>query len=856
MAFSVQPQPAPPTLTLLIQCSGSAWGLHDTLESLRVSAANAELQPAVRLLPWQLNAQGTEALTAACANAANGPWWVPPEPCANPAEALAQACQEANTAWIWWLEAGDRLQPQALQQWRKASLEHPDALLIAGDGEQLNSNGTVIRRHGAPAPSMRLRQLMQEQLYCPGGFCIQRRLLAIVPLPPAPSLRWSYRETWLLSALEQCRDRVAVIPELWVQTHQLCDGHTPGRCRRRALELSQHLAQRWGTAPGGLLHRYGLQLQQGEATVPEGSTALEELATALEVARPWLDADTWQRLQLGWGLDPQAAPWQQQLEERLQNAGLEQLWCVTLLRNLLHPELGALQLGSPWGPNLRCAERLLSAELWCQYRLLRQDAELLATLNQPLEGIPLVGILHWQHSPDLQRQFPLPKARERYSQWWSSHAGNAIPHVRFNGKGEIEAQPFSEELPLHPDQRPFGVNLIGHAFEVFGIGEDVRMAALALESAEVPFCVVNVPANNGAAASDRSLEARTLPEGQLGPYCFNLVCLAAPSHGAWIAREGLAQQRGRTTIVAWPWETQTWPKAWECMIPLADVLWPSSTFTAKALEPFADHLQRPLQVMPMAVHIDQPEQYRIPAQRQHTRAQWGLDLEARLVLFAFDVKSTLARKNPWGAIQAFQQAFPQNHPTNVQLVIKALRPGSTNQHWKKLQHHAARDPRLKVIEADLKRTELLALMGASDIFLSLHRSEGFGRGIAEAGILGLQVVASDWGGNTDFCQGDSFHLIPCTPTTISAGTYPLAEGHIWGEPNLDAASKALQRAASTTSNLTNLNPRLQALSTHNTGQRYKAYLRDTANPVPTFTQKIQQPSPTSRAETKPRQAAQ
>ncbi len=838
MALSVQPQPAPPTLTLLIQCSGNAWGLHDTLESLRVSAANTELQPAVLLLPWQLNAQGTEALTAACARATSLRWWAPPEPFASQAEALARACKEANTAWLWWLEAGDRLRPQALQQWRRASLEHPDALLIAGDGEQLNDNGGVIRRHGAPAPTTRLRQLVQEQLYCPGGFCIQRHLLAMMPLPTAPSLRWSYREAWLLSVLEQCRDRVAVMPELWVQTHQLCDWQTPGRSRQRALELSKHLSQRWGTAPGGLLHRYGLQLQQGEATVPEGSTALRELATALQEARPWLDAVTWQRLQLGWGLDSQAAPWQQQLEQRLQNAGLEKLWCVTLLRNLLHPELGALQLGSPWGPNLRLAERLLSAEIWCQYRLLRQDAELLAALNQPLEGIPLVGLLHWQHSSDLQSQFPLPEARECYSQWWSSHAGHALSQVHFNDKGEIEAEPFSEEPLLNPDQRPFGVNLIGHAFEVFGIGEDVRMAALALKSAEVPFCVVNIPANNGAAASDRSLEAHTLPDGQLGPYRFNLVCLAAPSHGAWIAREGLAQQRGRTTIVAWPWETQTWPQAWECMIPMADVFWPSSTFTAKALEPFSDPLRRPLQVMPMAVHIDQPEQYRIPAQRERTRARWDLDRDAKLVLFAFDVKSTLARKNPWGAIQAFQQAFPQNCPTNVHLVIKALRPGSTNQHWERLQDHATRDPRLKVIEADLKRAELLALMGASDIFLSLHRSEGFGRGIAEAGILGLQVVTSGWGGNTDFCQGDSFHLIPCTPTTISAGTYPLAEGHTWGEPNLDAASQALQRAANITSNLTNLNPRLQALSTHNTGQRYRAYLQGTGIPAHAFTQSI------------------
>ena len=820
----MQQQPAPPTLTLLIQCSGSAHGLHDTLESLRVSATNAELQPAVLLLSWQLNKQGTEALSAACANSANLRWWEPPEPSASAAEALARASRKANTAWLWWLEAGDRLQPQALQQWRMACQRHPDALLIAGDGEQVNSEGAVIRRHRAHAPTMGLRLLLHEQLYCPGGFCLQRRLLQLVPLPTAAALHWSYRESWLLGVLEQCQDRVAVVPELWVQTHQLCDWHTPGRCRQRALELSQHLAQRWGTAPGGLLHRYGLQLQQGEAAAPMESTSLRELATALEEARPWLDAGTWQRLQLGWGLDPMAAPWQQQLERRLEDGGLEQLWCVTLLRNLLHPELGALQLGSPWGPNLRLAERLLSPELWCQYRLLRQDAELLALLNQSVEDIPLIGLLHWQREPDLQRQFPLPEAIEEYGHWWWGHAGIAIPHGRFNGKGEIEAEPFSEEPLLSPEQRSFGVNLIGHAFEVFGIGEDVRMAALALESADVPYCVVNVPANNGAAASDRSLEAHTLAPGELGPYRFNLVCLAAPSHGAWIAREGLAQQRGRTTAVAWPWETQTWAKAWECMIPAADVFWPSSTFTAKALEPFSDPQKRPLQVMPMAVHIEQPEQYRTHERRQSTRERWGLNPEAVLVLFVFDVKSSLERKNPWGAIKAFHQAFPQESQTDVQLVIKALRPGATNQAWEELQLQAAQDPRMKVIEADLKRGDLLALIGSCDVFLSLHRSEGFGRGIAEAGILGLQVVTSAWGGNVDFCQGEHFHLVPCVETPIQPGAYAQAEGHIWGEPDLSVAAQQLLHTVRRTTRAARPDSALLNLSIAVAGQRYREAL--------------------------------
>jgi glycosyltransferase involved in cell wall biosynthesis len=379
------------------------------------------------------------------------------------------------------------------------------------------------------------------------------------------------------------------------------------------------------------------------------------------------------------------------------------------------------------------------------------------------------------------------------------------------------------------------VNLIGHAFEVFGIGEDVRMAALALSSADVPFCVVNVHANNGASRSDRSLDPQTLPPGKLGPYRFNLVCLAAPSHGAWIAREGMAQQRGRTTIVAWPWETQSWPRAWECLIPLADVLWPSSTFTAQALKPFSDPCRRPMRVMPMAVHIDNPEQYRQTERRLATRERWGLDPDAQLVLLVFDVKSSLARKNPWGAIEAFQRAFTERESNQVQLVIKALRPIGPNIEWEKLQRQAQEDPRLRLIDQSLERQKLLELMGCCDVFLSMHRSEGFGRGIAEAGILGLEVVTSSFGGNADFCLGSSFYLVSCKPSVISANAYPQAEGHIWGEPNREEAIQHLRRAtrnhpplpAAQSSRA--INPVLDQLTREACGQRYFEELNQLQN---------------------------
>jgi glycosyltransferase involved in cell wall biosynthesis len=125
-----------------------------------------------------------------------------------------------------------------------------------------------------------------------------------------------------------------------------------------------------------------------------------------------------------------------------------------------------------------------------------------------------------------------------------------------------------------------------------------------------------------------------------------------------------------------------------------------------------------------------------------------------------------------------------------------------------------------VIEADLSRSALLALIGSCDVFLSLHRSEGFGRGIAEAGLLGLQVVTSAWGGNVDFCQGEQFHLVPCTPSRIQAGAYAHAEGHCWGEPDLSIAAQQLRQAVQRPAGPARPDSALHHLAIAATGQRY------------------------------------
>jgi glycosyltransferase involved in cell wall biosynthesis len=177
--------------------------------------------------------------------------------------------------------------------------------------------------------------------------------------------------------------------------------------------------------------------------------------------------------------------------------------------------------------------------------------------------------------------------------------------------------------------------------------------------------------------------------------------------------------------------------------------------------------------------------------------------------YGFDLNSTDGRKKPVAALEAFQLAFPRphlpatfgrecnNHPLSehVALLIKTFPPQGFRAEWHWLQARAAEDSRIVLIAESLPRHELLALYGCCDVFLSLHRSEGFGRGMAEALQLGVDVIATDFGGNTDFCTGPLAHPVRWRPAPIPRGAYPWADGHGWAEPDLEHAAEVCRAVA-------------------------------------------------------------
>jgi glycosyltransferase involved in cell wall biosynthesis len=165
-----------------------------------------------------------------------------------------------------------------------------------------------------------------------------------------------------------------------------------------------------------------------------------------------------------------------------------------------------------------------------------------------------------------------------------------------------------------------------------------------------------------------------------------------------------------------------------------------------------------------------------------------------LFLFFFDFTSYVHRKNPQAAIRAFLHAFPDPSDTRVGLVIKMngmhLRP----QEYQTFLHSIeCEDPRILLMDKVLTDRDTKALVSVCDAFLSLHRSEGFGRGLAEAMYLGKPVIATGYSGNLDFTNHHNACLVDYTLVPVKDQEYPFGAGQKWAEPDLDHAVWYMRR---------------------------------------------------------------
>jgi glycosyltransferase involved in cell wall biosynthesis len=327
--------------------------------------------------------------------------------------------------------------------------------------------------------------------------------------------------------------------------------------------------------------------------------------------------------------------------------------------------------------------------------------------------------------------------------------------------------------PASPPQGPIVV--AGFHSSVVGIGEGARMFSAALRQAGLEVIDWDISADFGHPKLLAGDYVVTPPEGP-GVLVMHLNPVALVQ---LVAMKGAAPFQDRYCVGYWAWELPEAPKVWRHAFRYVHEAWTPSRFVADAVRPVAP-AGAPLRILP---HPLEP-----PAAAQPDRARFGLPPEGVVVLTAFDMRSSLARKNPHAAVEAFRLAS-QTAP-GATMVCKVAGWHSAPAVAAALEARLSEIPNTVLITEWLSEADMAALLAASDIVLSLHRSEGFGLLLAQAMLAGKATIATGWSGNLDFMTAENSVLVPAGFIEVEDAQGIYRSGR-WADPDVAAAAQSL-----------------------------------------------------------------
>jgi glycosyltransferase involved in cell wall biosynthesis len=325
-----------------------------------------------------------------------------------------------------------------------------------------------------------------------------------------------------------------------------------------------------------------------------------------------------------------------------------------------------------------------------------------------------------------------------------------------------------------------GIEFIGFAKTESGLGENLRalVGAVATTPLAASVSVTDVDIDFGTRSNDtrmnRYIDGRSF---RTQVVCVNPDVLSEVLHHVGIARHPDAYRIG-----LWFWELDRIPRSWLDSVRLFDEIWVATDFVADALR--RDVMDRP--VLKIHIPVSAPT-----LDRGYTRSEFGLREDTCVFMFSFAYGSYVARKNPGAVIRAFRRAFP-NGTEQVQLVIKSSQSELFKAARDALTALALDDPRIVFINSYLSRSEIEGLQSLIDCYVSLHRSEGLGLGLAECMAQGKATIATAYSGNLEFMTPDNSLLVDYSLIPVREGEYPDFEGQVWADASVEHAAAHMQ----------------------------------------------------------------
>ncbi|MBV9812434.1 MAG: hypothetical protein JO326_06770, partial [Acetobacteraceae bacterium] len=327
-----------------------------------------------------------------------------------------------------------------------------------------------------------------------------------------------------------------------------------------------------------------------------------------------------------------------------------------------------------------------------------------------------------------------------------------------------------------PDSLP--VTLIGHPFAPIGMGEQLRSHVASCLAVHLEAGVHDILRHENRAdpahlALLAERECRHVPGGvrifhmngdEIGPLLDAFAANGQDFHGGY-------------NIVVPAWELPCYPKVWAEQLGRFDEVWALSRFIQASLQ--ASGVKSVL----IGQSVELPPGPFLP------RRAFGLRESAFVLLSMFDLSSYASRKNPEAALALLERLRADDPFADVQLVLKVKDRGGDAREW---AASLPRDQRLHVIAEPMDSFSVRSLIRACDCFLSLHRSEGFGRGLGEAMWLGRLAMGTAWSGNLDFMTPDNALLVEHKLVRLRRDAYPHAQGQRWAEADVAHAHALLR----------------------------------------------------------------
>lgn len=333
--------------------------------------------------------------------------------------------------------------------------------------------------------------------------------------------------------------------------------------------------------------------------------------------------------------------------------------------------------------------------------------------------------------------------------------------VRYIKKAKIRS--------FRPGNFEIGINLVGPINQNSGLGQSCRLLRNGIDASEIACINFTYPIDSKSI--NKTIKNKLI-------YGINIFHINAHEFERAFYELKRTSWDGHYNIAFWLWELEDFPDKWVPYIRLFDEIWTPAEFVSKSIRQKTNK-----QVFTIPYGISAPFDERL------TRKDFGLPENQFLFLMAYDKNSVSERKNPMGSIMAFKAAFSIEN-VQVGLVIKIS--NSSDEEIAKLSKELA-GYQVYYIKETLTKVEMNSLIKLANVYVSLHRAEGFGLILAEAMLLGTPTIATNYSANTEFMNPEVACMVKSKLVEIQKEIWPYSKGNHWAEPDIEVASAYMKK---------------------------------------------------------------